>query len=55
MLEESDSASAVAALLRERRMTLNAMEGLTIADGPGADVDDIKRKREERRRRAAAG
>lgn len=53
MLATDPGAATVAALLRERRMTLNAIESLTVTDGPGSTTDEVRRKREERRRAVA--
>ena len=55
VLLESDtvSPSEVTGLLRERRMTLNAIEGLTVAEGPGEGVDEIRQRREQRRQSVA--
>ena len=46
------SPSEVSSLLRERRMTLNAIESMVIVDSDTA-ADEVKRKREQRRQAVA--
>jgi len=52
-LADDPSPSETSALLRERRMTLNAIESLVIVAEDTA-ADEVKAKREARRRSVAA-